>query len=45
MREKIMRNIADHDNMDKQRDKVVKVLAKETHLDKEDHLGLIEDEI
>jgi len=45
MREKIMRNIADHDNIDKQRDKVVKVLAKETHLDKDHHLGLIEDEI
>jgi len=44
LREKIMRNIADHDNMDKQRDKVVKVLAKETHLDKDDQLGLIEDE-
>jgi len=34
MRDKIMRNIADHDNVEKMRNKIIKVLAKETHVDK-----------
>ena len=34
MRDKIMRNIADHDNVEKMRNKIIKVLAKETQLDK-----------
>lgn len=42
LREKIMRNIADHDNLEKQREKVVKVLAKETHVDKCEDSSIIE---
>ena len=38
MRDKMMRNICGNENPEKQRDKIVKVLAKETLVDKEDTL-------
>jgi hypothetical protein len=38
MREKIMRNVCGNDNVEKMREKVVKVIAKDTHLEKENQL-------
>jgi hypothetical protein len=42
MRDKIMRNIAGNDNMEKLRNKMVKVLAKETQLDKCDDPSIMD---
>lgn len=42
MRDKIMRNIADHDNVEKMRNKIIKVLAKETHVDKSEDNSIMD---
>jgi predicted secreted protein len=38
MRDKILRNVCGNENPEKLREKIVKVIAKETHLEKENSL-------